>query len=79
MFRMTTSLQSALHVGRMVARHFRDRLSHERGTRLVNGNALVARLAANAFQRGIPLWLNSPIVELIYDGPAGKATLALQP
>jgi len=67
-FRMTQSLQSALHVGRMMARHFRDRLSHDRGTRLVNGNALVARLAANAFQRGIPLWLNSPMVELVYAG-----------
>ncbi len=67
-FRMTHSVRSALHVGRMLARHARDRLSHSRGTRLVNGNALVARLAVNAFQRGIPLWLSSPIVELVYGG-----------
>ena len=67
-FRMTKSVRSALHVGRMLARHVRDRLSHSRGTRLVNGNALVARLAVNAFQRGISLWLSSPIVELVYGG-----------
>ena len=66
-FGMTQSARSALHVGRMLARHARDRLSHSRGTRLVNGNALVARLAVNAFQRGIPLWLGSPIVELVYE------------
>jgi glycine/D-amino acid oxidase-like deaminating enzyme len=65
-YRMTQSMRSALHVGRMVARYACDRLSHSRGTRLVNGNALIARLAVNAFQRGIPLWLSSPVVELIY-------------
>jgi succinate dehydrogenase/fumarate reductase flavoprotein subunit len=74
-FRMTKSVRSALHVGRMMARHVRDRLSHSRGTRLVNGNALVARLAVNAFQRSIPLWLSSPIVELVYGG--GRVTGAV--
>jgi succinate dehydrogenase/fumarate reductase flavoprotein subunit len=67
-FQMTQSLNSALYVGRMLARHARDRLSYRRGTRLVNGNALVARLAVNAFRRGIPLWLNAPIVELLDEG-----------
>ncbi len=63
-FKMTRSPRSALHVARLGARHARDRLSHSRGTRLVNGNGLVARLAVSAFARGIPLWLSSPVVEL---------------
>jgi succinate dehydrogenase/fumarate reductase flavoprotein subunit len=63
-FQMTRSVKSALHVARMVARHAHDRFLHSRGTRLVNGNALIAQLAVNAFARGIPLWLSSPIVEL---------------
>lgn len=63
-FRMSRSLKAASHVGRMVAGYGRDRLTHQRGTRLVNGNALIARMAAQAFARGIPLWLSSPIVEL---------------
>jgi succinate dehydrogenase/fumarate reductase flavoprotein subunit len=63
-FRMTQSVGSALHVGRMLARQARDRLSYSRGTRLVNGNALIAMLAASAFQRGIPLWLQAPLVDL---------------
>lgn len=74
-FRMTRSAKSALHVARMVARHARDRLSHSRGTRLVNGNALIARLAAHAFERGIPLWLSSPIVEL--ESEAGRIAGAI--
>jgi succinate dehydrogenase/fumarate reductase flavoprotein subunit len=64
-FKMTRSARSALHVGRMVARHARDRLRYSRGTRLVNGNALIAKLAVNAFARGIPLWLSAPVVELV--------------
>jgi succinate dehydrogenase/fumarate reductase flavoprotein subunit len=67
-FRMRRSLRSALHVAGMLARQARDRLRYARGTRLVNGNGLVARLADNAFRRGIPLWLRCPVVELLRDG-----------
>ncbi len=64
-FNMTTSLKSAAHIAGMVGKHARSRLTHKRGTRLVNGNALVARLAWHADQRGIPLWMSSPIVEIL--------------
>lgn len=64
-FGMTKSLRSAGHVAGMLAQHAVQRLSHKRGTRLVNGNALIARLAWCAFQRKIPLWLSTPIVEVI--------------
>jgi succinate dehydrogenase/fumarate reductase flavoprotein subunit len=74
-FQMTRSVSSAFYVGRMLARHARDRLSYRRGTRLVNGNALIGSLAMNAFKRGIPLWLNSPIVELVRE--AGRITGAI--
>jgi succinate dehydrogenase/fumarate reductase flavoprotein subunit len=74
-FQMTQSPRSALHVARMVARYARDRLAHSRGTRLVNGNALIARLAAAAFARGIALWLSAPIVEICREG--GRVTGAV--
>jgi len=61
---LSRSLKAAAHVGPMVTRYARDRLTHARGTRLVNGNALIARMAAAAIARGIPLWLSSPRVEL---------------
>ena len=74
-FQMTHSWRSAVYVGGMVARYARDRLSHNRATRLVNGNALIASLAASAFRRGIPLWLKTPIVELVRE--AGRVVGAM--
>ncbi len=53
-FQMTRSAASALHVARMVARHARDRLTHSRGTRLVNGNALIAKLAVQRLRSRHP-------------------------
>lgn len=64
-FKMTRSVRSALHVAGMTARYAVDRLGHARGTRLTNGNALIAALALSAEERGIELWLNSPVVELL--------------
>lgn len=64
-FRMTRSAKSALHVAGMTARYAFDRLNHDRGTRLTNGNALIAALALSAEERGIDLWLGSPVVELM--------------
>mgnify|MGYP002139897794 CR=1 FL=1 len=64
-FRMTRSARSALHVAGMTVRYAVDRLGHARGTRLTNGNALIAGLALSAQERGIDLWLDSPVVELM--------------
>lgn len=64
-FRMTRSARSALHVAGMTARYAVDRLGHARGTRLTNGNALIAGMALSAQERGIDLWLESPVVELM--------------
>ncbi|MEM7428835.1 MAG: FAD-dependent oxidoreductase [Pseudomonadota bacterium] len=66
---MARSARSALHVAGMMSRYFRDRLSgHGRGTRLMNGNALLAKMAVNAFEAGVELWLESPLVSLERDG-----------
>ena len=42
--------------------------SHPRGTRIANGNALIARMAKSAFEKGIELWLESPLVRLTQSG-----------
>ncbi|MFO1195092.1 MAG: FAD-dependent oxidoreductase [Rhodoferax sp.] len=55
-------------VGRLLLRHARDLLVHRRSVRLVNGNALVAALAASALSRGVDLRLCSPVVRLLLDG-----------
>lgn len=49
---MTKSWPSLKHSVRIVLRHLADRLRYPRGTRLVMGNALVARLLYSLQQRG---------------------------
>jgi succinate dehydrogenase/fumarate reductase flavoprotein subunit len=79
LFKMTRSWRSAAHVAGLVARYGRDRLTHRRGTRLVNGNGLIARMARHAFDRGMALWLSSPVVELIQaEGRVTGAIIARQ-
>ncbi|WP_019430710.1 FAD-dependent oxidoreductase [Limnohabitans sp. Rim47] len=53
------------YVTKLVLRHWRDLLVHHRGTRLVNGNALVGGLAKSAFDLGIDIRVNSPAVRLL--------------
>ena len=63
--RMTRSLRSALYVGRLFLRHLFDRIGHSRGTRIANGNALVARLALTLEELGVPMLLASPMTRLL--------------
>ena len=73
--RATKSLTSALYVAKRLARHARDVLRHGRGMTLTNGNALAGRLAKSAFDRGIPLWLSSPVRELIMENGAVRGAI----
>lgn len=53
------------YVTKLVLRHWRNLLVHRRGTRLVNGNALVGGLAQSAFNLGVQIRVNSPAVRLL--------------
>jgi len=62
---MTKSWASFRHAVALLARHARDRLGHPRGTRLVMGNAHVARLLYSLAQREeVTLALDTRLVEL---------------
>jgi succinate dehydrogenase/fumarate reductase flavoprotein subunit len=56
------------YVSKLLLRHGRDLLVHGRGTRLVNGNALIGGLAKSALDLGVDLRVNSPAVRLLQDG-----------
>jgi len=59
---MTRSWASLKHSIRILARHGLDRLSHPRGTRLVMGNALIARLLYSLAQHDeVSLALNTSV------------------
>ncbi len=61
----TRKLASFWHVSKLVLAYARDCLMHGRGMRLVNGNALVAALAASAFEKGVEIRTHSPAKKLI--------------
>jgi succinate dehydrogenase/fumarate reductase flavoprotein subunit len=48
----------------LIWRHVTDRLRYRRGTRLLMGNALVARLFYSLRRNGVPIWLNASLQEL---------------
>lgn len=62
------SWTSLSHCLKLLARYAKDRLRHNRGTRLVVGNALIARLARSAFDLGVDLRLGVKTKSLIEDG-----------
>jgi succinate dehydrogenase/fumarate reductase flavoprotein subunit len=61
------SPRSLWHCLKLMARYGLDRLSHDRGTRLTVGNALIARLATTAFEQGVELWLQSSAESLLVE------------
>ncbi|NVN86828.1 MAG: FAD-dependent oxidoreductase [Rhodopseudomonas sp.] len=73
--RATRSLTSAIYVAKRLSRHLMDVLRHGRGMNLTNGNALAGRLAKSAFDLDIPLWLSSPVRELIVEDGAVRGAI----
>jgi len=59
-------LASFRYVVKRVARHLLDCFFHRRGTRLVNGNALIGALAKSAFDLGVEIRVQSPAVRLLH-------------
>lgn len=66
-YRATQRIGSAAYVARRLARHARDLALHGRGMTLTNGNALAARLYRSLRDRGVPVWLDAPVVRLLLD------------
>jgi succinate dehydrogenase/fumarate reductase flavoprotein subunit len=59
----------------LIRRQAADRLRHRRGTRLLMGNALVARLFYSLRRRNVPLWLDASLRELTL--AAGRVSAAM--
>src|SRR5574343_1393588 len=75
---MTRSWASFKHACKIVGRHALDRLRHPRGTRLVMGNALVARLLYSLSQHSqVTLALNTDISDCP-KGPLGVEGVSLE-
>ena len=68
LLKLTKSFASFRHALRLLARFGRDRLSHPRGTRLVMGNALVARFLASLMPLDVTLLTGAETRRLDHDG-----------
>ncbi|WP_277963052.1 FAD-dependent oxidoreductase [Pseudomonas sp. RIT-To-2] len=64
---LTRSWKSLLHVTKRFSRHLWDLAVHGRAMHLVNGVALVARLAKSAEDLGVLLWESAPAKSLIHE------------
>ena len=73
----TTSVKGFFHAGWRVAFHVFDLVTNRQGMQLVNGTALIARLAKSADDLGVPLLVNTPVTRLLTeDGAVTGAVLA---
>ena len=70
-FRVMKSPVSAFYVSVLFAKFVRDMIFHGRPMRLMNGNALVARLAKSCFDMNVPILTSSPVRELLRDKDGG--------
>ncbi|SPO68785.1 FAD-dependent oxidoreductase [Pseudomonas sp. JV241A] len=64
---LTRSWRSLMHVSKRLSRHLLDLAIHGRALQLVNGVALVARLAKSAEDLGVLLWESAAARQLIQD------------
>ena len=70
------SVSNARHVAGLLIRHAKDRLRYRRGTRLVMGNALVARLFSSLRKYAVPIRFGTGLVELtLRDGRVAGAVV----
>ncbi|MEY8840940.1 FAD-binding protein, partial [Cribrihabitans sp. XS_ASV171] len=74
-FNVTRSPISAFYVAGLFLKFLRDMAFHGRPMRLMNGNALAARLAKSCQDKGVPIWTRAAVRELIReeDGRVGGA------
>lgn len=76
---LTRSAKAFAHVAKRVCRHLRDLVLHGRAMQLVNGVALVGRLARSADQLGVRLIESAPARELIVESGAVRGARVASP
>lgn len=66
-YKFGRSVTSTIRVMTLLTKYGYDMVRHGRGQALVNGNALIARLARALLDLGTPIWTSSPANELIIE------------
>jgi len=68
LLRATQTARSFWYCAKLITRHWRDRLLHGAGTRMVMGRALVGRLLLSLEQRGVGLLTETSMVKIDCEG-----------
>jgi len=68
LLRPFSSFAAFSYVTSILLRHACDRLRYPRGTRLILGNALVARFLVSLRKKNVPIETNAALVELVREG-----------
>lgn len=74
-----TTVKGFFHAAWRVAFHVLDLVTHRRGMQLVNGPALIARLARSAEDLGVRMYTDSPAKHLITDDGAVRGAVVSTP
>ena len=74
-FNATKSAYSFAYVTKRLIAHFIEVARYGRGTKVTSGNALAARLAKSTFDLGIPIYTDTPAIELILEGAAVRGAI----
>ena len=69
LLRLTETWKSFSYSVRIILRHFLDKLLHPRSTRLVMGNALIARMLHSYIERKGLLVTHTEVTQLLQNGP----------
>jgi succinate dehydrogenase/fumarate reductase flavoprotein subunit len=73
------SVDNFVYAGKLFLRYVSDRLRYSRGTRIVMGNALVARLFYSLRQNQVPVWYQTTVQDLVWqDGRVAGVVLKHQ-
>jgi succinate dehydrogenase/fumarate reductase flavoprotein subunit len=70
LLRLTQTWKSFSYSVRIIVRHFLDKLLHPRSTRLVMGNAMIARMLYSYIERKGLLVMNTEVTQLLQEGPS---------
>lgn len=79
LMRLTETWQSFSYSVRIIVRHFLDKLLHPRSTRLVMGNAMIARMLYSYIERKGLLVTQTEVTQLIQNGNAIEGVVLQQP
>jgi len=78
LLRLTETWKSFSYSVRIVLRHYMDKLLHPRSTRLVMGNALIARMLYSYIQRKGLLVTNAEVIQFVQNGQAIEGVVVQQ-